>query len=665
MLKININKTVRIVFRSFSALIIFGIFMAVGVSNADAQAISEGFESVPPIGWETQNRSTTVGSTGWFQGNDVFPAQSGPATSYIGANFNSTTGANTISNWLFPPSRTFNNGDVITFYTRTGEGSPFPDRLEVRLSTAGAGTNVGTTADSVGDFTTLLQSVNPDLTVGGYPEAWTQFTITLSGLSGPTVGRLAFRYFVTNGGPSGDNSNFIGIDTFEYIPFSTPVENQIQFSSSNYTGTEANGTATITVNRTNGTAGTVMVNYATSNGSATGGASCTAGVDYISTSGTLTFANGVNSQTFPVMICNDGVNDPGENVNLTLSDPTGGAVLSFPSTAILTIDVPDNPTSFDFFGNSLTDFAVLSTPTSGGNIHWRILRNDNPSPSGPGEATIYDIPWGQSATDAIPNTGDYDGNGITDLTVYRTNTYYTLPLNGSGQAAGNPIFAQWGNATTDFIGADGDYDGDGKMDNTVVRDTNGSFVWYVLRSSDSTVAYFYYGTTDSDIPLGGADYNGDGIDDPTVVRIGAGGQLNWLVGNPSGAVIQSVAWGNFLTDFIVPGGDYDDDGKADFMVWRGFAGTNGDPASWYLLTNSGNSSVIPFGVRGDDDNRDTALRGGDYDGDGKDDIAIYRNSVQRPEMRFYILKSSDGGLITQQWGVPGNTNLPVASFGTY
>jgi hypothetical protein len=45
---------------------------------------------------------------------------------------------------------------------------------------------------------------------------WTQYTATISGVGAPTNGRLAFRYFVTDAGASGTNSNFIGIDTVEY-----------------------------------------------------------------------------------------------------------------------------------------------------------------------------------------------------------------------------------------------------------------------------------------------------------------------------------------------------------------------------------------------------------------------------------------------------------------
>ena len=85
------------------------------------------------------------------------------------------------------------------------------------MSTNGASTNVGSTATSVGDFTTLLLNINPNYTTNGYPNVWTQFTVTLSGLppAGAT-GRLAFRYFVENAGFSGANSDYIGIDRAVY-----------------------------------------------------------------------------------------------------------------------------------------------------------------------------------------------------------------------------------------------------------------------------------------------------------------------------------------------------------------------------------------------------------------------------------------------------------------
>ncbi len=197
-----------------------GLFFS---GNMFSQAINENFQDVPALftsGWAQQNLSTPIGTLpNWVQGNTaVFPANSLPDTSYIAANYNSVTGANTISNWLFAPNRTFNNGDIITFYTRTVASPTYADNLQVRLSTNGSSVNAGTTNTSVGDFTNLLLEINPTLVASSYPNVWTQYTITLSGLAGPTSGRIAFRYFVTNGGPSGANSDYIGIDNFVYTP---------------------------------------------------------------------------------------------------------------------------------------------------------------------------------------------------------------------------------------------------------------------------------------------------------------------------------------------------------------------------------------------------------------------------------------------------------------
>jgi len=225
------------------SIAIFGLWFAVGVGNVNAQSFNEDFATVPPTGWAVQNNSQPLGTTGWFQGNGaVFPAESGAPNAYIGANFDNTGNVGTISNWLFPPSRTFRNGDVVSFYTRANSGSTFPDRLQVRLSTAGSGTNVGATATSFGDFTTLLLDINPTYAVSGYPETWTQFTITLSGLpAAGVVGRLAFRYFVENGGLNGTRSEYIGIDTFVYTSAAPPTAASVTISGRVLSSAEGRG----------------------------------------------------------------------------------------------------------------------------------------------------------------------------------------------------------------------------------------------------------------------------------------------------------------------------------------------------------------------------------------------------------------------------------------
>jgi len=195
--------------------VLAGCFLA--ISHAGAVDLVEGFDNIadlPSKGWSLQNLSSPLGSTNWFQGNSlVFDAQAGPTDSYIGANFNNTAATGDISNWAITPTLTYSNGDTFTFYTRTVAESTFADRLQVRMSTNGGSSDVGNTATSVGDFSILLEEINPALSTGGYPEIWTQFVVTVSGLGGPTSGRIAFRYFVTNGGSEGANSNYIGIDS--------------------------------------------------------------------------------------------------------------------------------------------------------------------------------------------------------------------------------------------------------------------------------------------------------------------------------------------------------------------------------------------------------------------------------------------------------------------
>ncbi|MBL7731041.1 MAG: choice-of-anchor J domain-containing protein [Chitinophagaceae bacterium] len=194
---------------------------------ANTELLSEGWSVVSPLpaGWFAKNNSSPVGTTGWFQGNPAaFPSYNGAANTYIAANFQNTGGANTISNWLLTPEQPIKNGDILTFWTRTIDDPLFPDRLEVRLSTNAASTNVGATSTSVGDFTTLLLTINPMLTLTGYPSVWTQYTATVSGLAAPVIGRFAFRYFVTDGGPSGNNSDYIGIDDIRFTAAGGPAE---------------------------------------------------------------------------------------------------------------------------------------------------------------------------------------------------------------------------------------------------------------------------------------------------------------------------------------------------------------------------------------------------------------------------------------------------------
>jgi hypothetical protein len=208
---------------------------------AGAQSFTENFDNITLLagnGWSLQNLSASVGSTDWFQGTSIagggpFDAYNGSATAYIGANYNNTGSTGTISNWLMTPNLLIRNGDVLTFYTRKVSPDTYADRLEMRMSTNGASTNAGGNATTVGDFTTLLMSINPNLILGVYPTTWTQYSITMSGLPAPTSGRMAFRYYVTGAGFNGTNSDYIGIDNVVYTSYVCPAITQ--------SGTPGNG----------------------------------------------------------------------------------------------------------------------------------------------------------------------------------------------------------------------------------------------------------------------------------------------------------------------------------------------------------------------------------------------------------------------------------------
>ncbi len=205
--------------------------------------ITESFDTIPgtdpnkcPTGWICSNVSASIGSTNWFQGNSgVFPAQAGPVTGYIGANFNSTTGNNTISNWLISPVMQFGTGSQLRFWARTTTAASFADRVEIRASTGGSSN--GGTATSTGDFSILLGTINPSLAAGagtcvvpagapnagGFPNAWCEYLLTnANGIPTSGSGRIAFRYHVTSGGPTGANSDYIGIDTFSFVEGTPP-----------------------------------------------------------------------------------------------------------------------------------------------------------------------------------------------------------------------------------------------------------------------------------------------------------------------------------------------------------------------------------------------------------------------------------------------------------
>lgn len=83
------------------------------------------------------------------------------------------------------------------------------------------------------------------------------------------------------------------------------------------------------------------MNYTTSDGTAHA-----AGLepDYTAKSGQLDFANGETTKNIVISLTNDSVSEPNETFNITLSGPTGGAVLGGQSSISILIGDDDAPT---------------------------------------------------------------------------------------------------------------------------------------------------------------------------------------------------------------------------------------------------------------------------------------------------------------------------------
>ncbi len=202
------------------------------------------------------------------------------------------------------------------------------------------------------------------------------------------------------------------------------------------------------------------------------------------------------------------------------------------------------------------------------------------------------------------SVADFDGDGDTDVSLYRPSNGHWYVQNQSETAFG----------LSGDIPVAADYDGDGETEVAVYRPSQGR--WYV-----QGVFSPYWGLS-GDVPVP-CDYDGDGDDDLAVYRPSQG---RWYVRG-----VFNRYWG-IPGDIPVPA-DYDGDGTCDLAVYRPSQGR------WYVRDQFasfwGLSSDIPVP--------------GDYDGDGAAELAVYRPS----QGRWYVQ-----GVFNRYWGVTGDIPVP-------
>lgn len=245
---------------------------------------------------------------------------------------------------------------------------------------------------------------------------------------------------------------------------------------------------------------------------------------------------------------------------------------------------------------------------------------------------------------ALRTFGDFDGDGKSDLTVWRgQHSEWLIAESGSGQTQR----LLWGAESAPYHDSivPGDYDGDGKFDVAVFRrggELSGH--WLIKQSSDGALADKHWGLG-TDIPVPG-DYDGDGKTDVAVWR---GSEGTWYVQRSSDGRVSGVRWGAASAGDVPVSGDFDGDGKTDLAVFRrGFQ--QGLGGYWFIKRSSDGQTISQLWGLGAD-----VPVPGDYDGDGQTDIAVWRGA----DTHWYILKSADGATQSVSWGAAAMGDVPA------
>ncbi len=278
----------------------------------------------------------------------------------------------------------------------------------------------------------------------------------------------------------------------------------------------------------------------------------------------------------------------------------------------------------DFDGDGKTDLSVFRDP------NWFI------NPSSANNPNAYTTT--QFATNPTNLTPlDFDGDGKSDIAVWRTNQFNNIAAFLILRSSTNTFRETLFGLTGDDPRVAGDWDFDGRADAAVYRAAANageqSYFYYIPSSAPETLVTIPWGTA-GDVAARG-DFDGDGQADAAVFRPSNG---VWYVRRTSNGQPIFQPWG-IAGDKLVSG-DFDGDLKTDFTVYR--------DGIWYVLQSSNNQPrYVSWGISGD------KVVAGDYDGDGKTDFAVWRAGV------YYIMQNSNSQAAYYNFGLP--SDIPVAS----
>jgi hypothetical protein len=213
--------------------------------------------------------------------------------------------------------------------------------------------------------------------------------------------------------------------------------------------------------------------------------------------------------------------------------------------------------------------------------------------------------------------GDFNGDGIFDL-LSLGSTYSISLAYGNGQFANPKSYPLPADANPYFTPALGDFNRDGHLDLVVAAQTG---VYFLPGNGDGTFGAPVFTISDSSATgtqVVAGDFNGDGILDLAVSNMEvSGGSVSILLGNGDGTFVQHA---NYPFNFYpgqIAAADFNGDSKLDLGVFEFSASSS----SISILLGNGDGTFqskvnYPAGIS------PIALALGDYNGDGKVDIAV-------------------------------------------
>lgn len=257
----------------------------------------------------------------------------------------------------------------------------------------------------------------------------------------------------------------------------------------------------------------------------------------------------------------------------------------------------------------------------------------------------------------ISVAGDADNDGKADLESFsRVTSQFTFTSTGTGVATGSAPFL----TAAGDVPFQADFDGDGKTDYGFYRPSTAQ--WFV-RQSRAGNALVPFGVANQTLPVP-ADFDGDGRSDFATFNQNTG---LWTIFQSSSGTLRTASFGVPGLDQPVPA-DFDGDGKADFVVYRpstsqwlaSFSSGKNAPAANNAFSPPNSVAPVPNTAFGQP-NIDVPIVA-DYDGDGKADVAVYRTTTSQWFINYSQPKAGTApGVLNLQGLAFGNvgTDIPV------